>query len=216
VTVTRGEEGEVVPGAIGAEEAAALEEVRVREIARATGALGVSEHHMLGTAPALDPDSDAPRLYRDSGMRWVTEHQAGPAEHVGPEAFTSLPLDTAVADLRALIAQVRPDVILSYDDEGTYGHPDHVRTHHLAREASDSTGVPFIEVASDASSVDPSFRWREQPGTHAQLREALESYRTQLTVVGDLDGEPGGVRVRHVGGQFQDVPLRTGLRLHRD
>jgi hypothetical protein len=64
--------------------------------------------------------------------------------------------------------------------------------------------------------VDPSFRWREQPGTHAQLREALESYRTQLTVVGDLDGEPGGVRVRHVGGQFQDVPLRTGLRLHRD
>lgn len=210
VTATRGEEGEVVPGAIEPGDARALEEVREAEIAAATAALGIAERHWLGTAPALSPGA-APRRFRDSGMRWVREGLAGPADTAGPDSFSLRPLDEAVGDLAALIESVRPDVILGYDDEGTYGHPDHVRAHHVAVGASSRTGVPLLEVASTLPQVpgsDPRILQRDHPGTAETVRRAVDSYRTQLTVVGDADG---GIAIRHVGGQDDVVLLRTGL-----
>lgn len=207
LTASRGEEGEVVAGAIAAGDERPLDEIRGEEVRRACEALGVAERHLLGTAPALAA-GQPPRRYRDSGMRWVREGLAGPAETSGEDAFTRRPRAQALADLRALIEVVRPDVLLGYDDEGTYGHPDHVQAHHLAREASGATGIPRIEIAS--STEGEGFAWRDLPGTGDAVRKALECYRTQLTVVGqDADGT---VRIRHVGGQDDAVPLRAGLR----
>ncbi|MCG7308766.1 glycosyltransferase [Brachybacterium sp. ACRRE] len=216
VTATRGEEGEVVPGAIPEDDERPLEEVRAQEVRRALGALGIDEHHMLGEAPAL-AEGAAPRRYRDSGMRWVREGVAGPSETAGPTSFTHQDLDQEIADLSALIAHVRPDVVLGYDDQGTYGHPDHLRAHEATAGAACAQGVPFVEVASEpdpeAAADGEPFAFRDQPGSASALAAALRAYRTQLTVIGDLEGVPGGVRVRHVGGQLQDVPLRTGLRI---
>lgn len=210
VTATRGEEGEVVPGAVDAGETRPLEDVREEEIAAATAALGITERHWLGTAPALAPGA-APRRYRDSGMRWVREGLAGPSDSAGPDSFSLRPLEDAVDDLVALIAAVRPDVVIGYDDEGTYGHPDHVRAHHLAVEACARAGTPLLEIASalpDGDRPTAGIAVREHPGTAETVLAAASSYRTQLTVLGEV---PGGIAIRHVGGQDDVVALRTGL-----
>lgn len=216
VTATRGEEGEIVPGAVAAEDPRSLEQIRETEIDAATAALGLAARYWLGTPPALAPDS-SPRRYRDSGMQWVREGLAGPSETAGPESFSRRPLEQAADDLVALIAQVRPEVVIGYDDEGTYGHPDHVRAHHVTAEACARTGVPMLEVASavphePGATGDGSFVWREHPDVAQTVLRAVDSYRTQLTVVGEV---PGGIAIRHVGGQDDVVALRTGLRLRR-
>lgn len=211
LTATRGEEGEVVPGAVAADDERPLETIRAHEIDAATGALGISERHLLGTPPAAHAE---PGLYRDSGMRWIREGLAGPSEHVGEDSFSRRPLDEAAMDLRSLIAHVDPDVLIGYDDEGTYGHPDHVRAHQVTAAAARGTGIPFVEVASDPDPADARFAFREHPGSLDAVELALTNYRTQLTVLGRIEEAPGAVEVRHVGGQLQQVPMRTGLRMY--
>ena len=206
VTATRGEEGEVVPGAVADGDERPLEEIREQEIDAAAAALGILERHWLGTSPALAPGA-APRRYRDSGMTWVRVGLAGPSPDAGPDSFSLAPLDRAVDDLVALVEQERPDVLIGYDDEGTYGHPDHVRAHHLAVAASERTGVPLVQIASGIDA--PGAVVREHPGVAAAVGTAVDSYRTQLTLVGPVEG---GFAIRHVGGQDDVVALRTGLR----
>ncbi len=230
LTATRGEEGEIVPGAVAEGESRPLEEIREAEIAAATAALGIAERHWLGTAPALAPGA-APRRYRDSGMQWVREGLAGPSGSAGPDSFSLRPLVEAVDDLVALLTAVRPDVVIGYDDEGTYGHPDHVRAHHVAVGACARTGTPLVEIASelpDPRGSDPRILEQDHPGTAGAVLRAVDSYRTQLTVIGaPFDGITGtdgiaradgitgsdGIAIRHVGGQDDVVPLRTGLRV---
>ncbi|MDN5820140.1 MAG: PIG-L family deacetylase [Brachybacterium sp.] len=212
VTATRGEEGEIVPGSLDDAESRPLEEVREAEIAAAAAALGIAERHWLGTAPALSPDA-GPRRYRDSGMQWVREGLAGPSDSAGADSFSLRPLEEAVDDLVALLQTVRPDVVIGYDDEGTYGHPDHVRAHHVAVAASARAGIPLIEIASvlpDGDGTDHRIAERDHPGTARAVLRAVDSYRTQLTVV---DEAPGGIAIRHVGGQDDVVRLRTGLHV---
>lgn len=234
LTATRGEEGEVVPGAVAADDPRTLDEVRAQEIDRAAAALGIAERHLLGIAPALAADAE-PRVYRDSGMSWVREGLAGPSPEAGPDCFSRRPLEQAADDLVALISHVRPDVVLSYDDAGSYGHPDHVRAHQVTAAACARTALPMLEVASGEappSERGPSergpdqkgenapgaaFDWRSAPDTVDVVAEALDAYRTQVTVLGrvvvERDGEQvPGVRVRHVGGQADQILMRTGLR----
>lgn len=210
VTATRGEEGEIVADALDPDETRPLEEVRAEEIDRACSALGITRRHVLGSSPALAA-GNSPRRYRDSGMQWIREGLAGPSPDAGAESFSLQPLDRAVADLVALIEQVQPDVLLGYDDEGTYGHPDHVQAHHLTAEASRRTGVPFLEVASK-DAPRGAFDWRDLPATRPAVLAALRSYRTQLTVLGE---EQDGIAIRHVGGQDDLITSQTGLRLFR-
>lgn len=215
VTATRGEEGEVVAGAIDPDDRRALDEVRGAEIDAATAALGITARHLLGAPPAL-ADGAEPREYRDSGMQWVREGLAGPAETAGPTSFTSRPFGEAVEDLVALIRTVRPDVVIGYDDEGSYGHPDHVHAHHVTVAACEAAGTAMIEIASDPEST--GFSWREQRDSLAAVEEALRAYRTQLTVLGVEEAgleHAGRIRIRHVGGQDDAIDMRTGLRLRQ-
>lgn len=223
VTATRGEEGEIVDGVVPDGDLRPLEEIREHEIETATRALGISERHWLGAAPALAPGA-SPRRYRDSGMQWVREGLAGPSETAGADSFSHRPLEHAVEDLSALITQLQPDAVIGYDDAGTYGHPDHVRAHHVTAGACARTGTPMVEVASEspadlhdgqeatAGADAGAFFWREQPASAEAVHRAVDAYRTQLTVVGEV---PGGIAIRHVGGQEDVVALRTGLRLGR-
>lgn len=73
--------------------------------------------------------------YADSGMMgWPTND--------APGAFWSTPVDEAAKRLAELIRRYAPDVIVTYDENGFYGHPDHIQTHRITMEAVARTGTP--------------------------------------------------------------------------
>jgi N-acetyl-1-D-myo-inositol-2-amino-2-deoxy-alpha-D-glucopyranoside deacetylase len=128
VTCTRGEEGEVL-GDDHAHRAAHLEdslgEHREVELANAMVELGVTDHRFLGHAGK----------YRDSGMM-------GTPDNDDPDCFWRADLLAAAADLVAVIREVRPQVLVTYDDFGGYGHPDHIQAHRVAMYASVLAAAP--------------------------------------------------------------------------
>src|SRR5699024_1630771 len=121
-----------------------LHDERLRELAGAADALGVDRLLWLGEPPARAQGS--PRRYRDSGMRWVTPTVAGPSGDSGPEALTTAPLTEVAADIGAAIDAVDPALVVTYDDEGGYGHPDHVRVHEATVDACRTRRQRLAEV----------------------------------------------------------------------
>ncbi len=208
LTATRGEQGQVVAGPLSSLEGTpALIAHRERELAGAVAALGVSQHAFLGEPPAR-ADGRPTRRYQDSGMQWITPTVAGPGPDAGPDAFCVPDRGEAVADTEALLAAWRPDVVVSYDALGGYGHPDHVRMHEVARDAAAAFGVPFVEVVSiprDGSEPDgANVAWLSLGQHLPQVKEALSHHASQVTV--------DGREVVHSGGQREPIQLRTGLR----
>src|SRR5690348_5838014 len=73
--------------------------------------------------------------YPDSGMMgWPTND--------APGSFWRTPVPEAAGRLAELIRQYRPDVIVTYDENGFYGHPDHIQAHRITMEAVARTGIP--------------------------------------------------------------------------
>lgn len=202
LTCTRGEQGEVVAGVLPAGVTQAdLVRVRQRELQCALQKLGVHEHDLLGTPPARAADLP-PRHYHDSGMRWIAPGQAGPAELADPLTLTAAPLEELVTDLMALIERVRPTVLVTYDDVGSYGHPDHLRAREMTLAAAERSGLPVVETASRDEAE--GFDWFDLSDQRDRVVDALRCYATQLTVHDD--------HVIHVGGQRGGIRLRVGLR----
>lgn len=131
VTCTLGEEGEVVVpelAHLAADRHGGLGEHRIGELTRACRELGVSDQHFLGGAGR----------YRDSGMMGLSTN-----EH--PDCFWQADLDEAAGFLVEIIRDVRPQVIVTYDENGFYGHPDHIQAHRVARRAYDLAGDASYE-----------------------------------------------------------------------
>ena len=208
VTATRGERGEIVPGPLshlaGTPE---LDAHRERELTRALRALGAEGPFFLGRPPAL-ASGLPPRRSVDSGMRWVTPTVAGPGADAGPDAFTSASVDDAAADLAAFLTGWSADLVVSYQEDGGYGHPDHVHAHHVAAAAGAQAGVGFAEVISIPRDGTPpetaGVAWYDRSDRLAALLPALEAHASQYTV----DGRD----VVHSGGQREPIQLRTGVR----
>lgn len=124
VTCTRGEEGEVLVEE-HAHKAAAhddlLGEHRVTELAEAMKALGISDHRFLG-----EPDMK----YRDSGMMGTEPNERA-------ECFWKADIDLAASQLAAVIDEVKPHILITYDEVGGYGHPDHIQAHRVAMAAAE-------------------------------------------------------------------------------
>ena len=121
VTCTLGELGEVIPvelGYLAADQADQLGQYRIGELAAACAALGVTEHRFLG----------GPGRWRDSGMMGLPSNE-------DPGCFWQADVDEAAHQLVAVIREVRPSVMISYDDNGFYGHPDHIQAHRVACRA---------------------------------------------------------------------------------
>ena len=128
LTCTLGEEGEVlVPELIqlAADQADQLGGYRIWELRAATAALGVTDARFLG----------GPGRYRDSGMMGTSAN-----EH--PRAFWNADLDEAVAHAVAVVRDVRPQVLVTYDENGGYGHPDHIQSHRVAMGAVEAAADP--------------------------------------------------------------------------
>ena len=128
LTCTLGEEGEVlVPelAQLAADQADQLGGYRLWELRGAMDALGVTDIRFLG----------GPGRYRDSGM-------IGTPANEHPRAFWNADLDEAVAHAVGVVREVRPQVVVTYDENGGYGHPDHIQAHRVAMAA--------VEAAADA------------------------------------------------------------------
>ncbi len=119
VTCTRGEVGEIVDPSVAQPDN--LAEVRERELRAACAILGVSALHWLG--------------YRDSGMM-------GTPDNAHPDAFWQADLDEATGRLVALMRRYRPDVVVTYNANGFYGHPDHIQAHRVTTAAFAVAGDP--------------------------------------------------------------------------
>jgi LmbE family N-acetylglucosaminyl deacetylase len=124
VTCTNGEQGDgpggVKPGEPGHDEAD-VRERRLAELRASVAHLGIAHLELLG--------------YRDSGMVGWSANEA-------PDAFANVPLDLAAGRLAALMERYRPQVVVTYDEDGGYNHPDHIQTHRVAVAAAEASGIP--------------------------------------------------------------------------
>jgi N-acetyl-1-D-myo-inositol-2-amino-2-deoxy-alpha-D-glucopyranoside deacetylase len=126
VTCTLGEEGEIhVPelSGLAAGQADQLGGYRIAELDAACAALGVTDHRFLGGAGR----------FRDSGMMGLPTN-----DH--PRAFWRADVDFAAGLLLDVIREVRPQVLVTYDPNGFYGHPDHIQAHRVAMRAHELAG----------------------------------------------------------------------------
>lgn len=208
LTCTRGERGEVVPPELQHLSGEDLGAYRERELAAAMSVLGVSDHRFLGTESACAIGT-LPHRYRDSGMQWgphgaeplgvdVETAAATERDHIAEwPTLTEADLEAVAADVAAVIADVQPTAVVSYDSRGGYGHPDHIRAHDAAEMAAFAMGIPFYTIVADGASVASDLRVDVARVRDRTVR-ALEAYRTQLTVAGNS--------IIHSGGQIE--PLR--------
>ena len=120
VSATRGEVGEIAPGTDATPET--LGAHREQELRDAMAILGVTDVRFLG--------------FRDSGMK-------GTHENKHPDALINAPEDAVTEAMVRIIREVRPRVVVTWDESGGYGHPDHVFVHYRATEA--------FRAAADAS-----------------------------------------------------------------
>jgi N-acetyl-1-D-myo-inositol-2-amino-2-deoxy-alpha-D-glucopyranoside deacetylase len=128
VTCTLGEEGEIlVPELqhLASNQSGGLGEHRIGELTNAMATLGVTDHRWLGGAGR----------WRDSGMM-------GEPTNDQPDCFWQADLDAATAALVAVVREVRPQVMIGYDANGGYGHPDHIQAHRVAVGAFEAAGDP--------------------------------------------------------------------------
>jgi N-acetyl-1-D-myo-inositol-2-amino-2-deoxy-alpha-D-glucopyranoside deacetylase len=135
VTCTLGEEGEVlVPelAHLAADKEDGLGTHRISELEAAMSELGVTDHRILGGAGR----------YRDSGMDWDETGHAKPKETVRDDTFWRADLTEAATLLVEIIREVRPQVLVTYDEFGNYGHPDHIQAHRVAMYGAQLAAVP--------------------------------------------------------------------------
>ena len=153
VVATKGEHGEVEEGFLDPGEA--LADRRVKETHAAADVLGVQRVEFLG--------------YVDSGM-------IGTPENDNPDSFWQAEVEEAAGRLAAILTEEEADVLTIYDENGVYGHPDHMQIHRVGSRAAELAGTPRVFM----STVD-------QDRIMRLMKEAQESGEMELP--GDLDLE---------------------------
>jgi N-acetyl-1-D-myo-inositol-2-amino-2-deoxy-alpha-D-glucopyranoside deacetylase len=132
VSCTAGELGEILVPELEHLSPEELAEHRRGELDAAMRELGVTDHRYLGGFGT----------YRDSGMKWHADGHAVAADDVHENAFWHADLTQASDHLVQVIREVRPQVLVTYDQFGGYGHPDHIQAHRVAMYAAQLAAVP--------------------------------------------------------------------------
>jgi N-acetyl-1-D-myo-inositol-2-amino-2-deoxy-alpha-D-glucopyranoside deacetylase len=170
VTCTLGELGEIIPPSLAhlsADQDDQLGQYRIGELAAACAALGVTDHRFLG----------GPGRWRDSGMM-------GTAGNDDPRCFWRADLDIAARALLEVMTEVRPQVLVTYDADGAYGHPDHIQAHRVAWRACELAG-PAGPARFYATAAPGSAQVTTEIDGAAWLgrkQAAMRAHETQITV----------------------------------
>jgi N-acetyl-1-D-myo-inositol-2-amino-2-deoxy-alpha-D-glucopyranoside deacetylase len=220
VTCTLGELGEVIPpelAHLAADSGGGLGNHRIGELAAACAALGVTDHRFLG----------GPGRWRDSGMM-------GTPSNDWPGCFWLADVDEAARELLAVIEEVRPQVVVSYDANGFYGHPDHIQAHRVtwrAFELADglagklyATAMPnsrlgeamALEPAAAAGSLAAAGFTRVSSLDNVPFGVADEQVTTQIDAAGYLDAKLAAMRAHEtqisVAGSYFALSDMVGRR----
>jgi N-acetyl-1-D-myo-inositol-2-amino-2-deoxy-alpha-D-glucopyranoside deacetylase len=178
VTCTLGELGEIIPpdlADLAWDKENRLGEHRIGELAAACAALGVSDHRFLG----------GPGRWHDSGMMGTPANESD-------GAFWRADVDEAAGVLLEIIKDARPQVLVTYDSNGFYGHPDHIQAHRVAWRAfemSDGLVRKFYATAVPKSRLAEAMKMMRDPGG-ARAGEATGS---EFGAVESVDDLPFGV-----------------------
>jgi N-acetyl-1-D-myo-inositol-2-amino-2-deoxy-alpha-D-glucopyranoside deacetylase len=192
VYCTRGEAGEMYDDRLDADEAQArLGEIREGESREACAILGVTDVYFLG--------------YRDSGMA-DTEHN----QH--PDAFMNAPLEETTERLLEIVRATRPQVVVTYDESGGYGHPDHIM-------ASRTTTEAFKRAEAEGITQKLYYSTRSREGFRAYV-EGLRSIDLQIPwVQGDINFDEYGLPDAEIAAHIDIAayaPLKKqALAVHR-
>ncbi|RCW37647.1 N-acetyl-1-D-myo-inositol-2-amino-2-deoxy-alpha-D-glucopyranoside deacetylase [Halopolyspora algeriensis] len=209
VTCTLGEEGEIIPKelqGLASDQSDQLGGYRIGELQGACKALGVTDFRFLGGIGR----------WRDSGMTWSQPGYAGELSEPHPRAFAIGDRREQEAELETMLREVRPQVVVTYTDDGGYGHPDHVRAHQITMSAtsrvaevervfhtvrprgaladglqrlSKSEGVPFpiADIEELAHIPDDAVTTAlDVTDQQSSLMNALRSHETQISLWSDL------------------------------
>lgn len=197
VTCTLGEEGEVIGdrwAELAVDHADQLGGYRIGELSKALHALGIAEPIFLGGAGR----------WRDSGM-------AGTEVRGGGRRFVDADEQEVVGALVALIRELRPHVVVTYDPDGGYGHPDHIRAHTVTTAAvseaatGDYPGDPWTvskfywtvlarnAIESDLASLGPDDLRPEWTLPLGEIPFAYPDEAVTAVVEGDADARAAKV-----------------------
>ena len=208
VTCTLGELGEVIPPSLAhlaAEKEDRLGEYRIGELAAACDLLGVTDHRFLG----------GPGRWRDSGMM-------GTQGNTDPRCFWQADVDEAAAALLDVIREVRPQVLVTYDANGCYGHPDHIQAHRVAWRAfelaqadspagtegqagadglagSDGLARFYATAAPESAEVTTEI---DATAYFERKLAAMRAHATQITVTAPFFALSNNVRQRALGVEY--------------
>ena len=148
VTCTRGEEGEVLVSELAnlaSDKDDKLGEHREVELKDAMAQLGINDFRFLG-APN--------KKWRDSGMMATPQNERG-------DVFWQADLDEASHELVKIILEIKPQVLITYDEFGGYGHPDHIKAHRVAMRAT--------ELAAEQGWQISKIYWNTMPRSVIQM-----------------------------------------------
>lgn len=148
VTCTRGEEGEVLVSelaSLASDKDDKLGEHREIELKDAMVELGIKDFRFLG-APS--------KKWRDSGMMGTPQNERG-------DVFWQADLDEASLELVKIILEIKPQVLITYDEFGGYGHPDHIKAHRVAMRAT--------ELAAEQGWQVNKIYWNTMPRSVIQM-----------------------------------------------
>jgi N-acetyl-1-D-myo-inositol-2-amino-2-deoxy-alpha-D-glucopyranoside deacetylase len=177
VTCTRGEQGEIVPEDLRhLGTGKPLADVRVDELADAMSVLKVTDHRFLGP-------------YEDSGM-------IGTPENERATAFWNADLDEATAHLVKVIEETRPQVVVTYDEHGGYGHPDHIQAHRVTN------------LAVTAATYKPAKVYHCAWGGPERRQREREDY--------EKAGRPGGFDLPDPTQAHEGAPITTTIQIDGD
>ncbi len=180
VTCTLGEEGEVIPpdlAHLAPDREGGLGAHRIGELAAAMKHLGITDHRFLG----------GPGRFHDSGMMGAEQnHRAG--------AFWNTDVDEAAGYLVEVIRSLRPQVLITYDPDGGYGHPDHIQAHRVAMRAAELAAEPGYRTELGEPHAIAKIYWNRVPRPVAERAFAeLRAAGTDFPGIAAIDDVPGVV-----------------------
>ncbi|GLF94466.1 N-acetyl-1-D-myo-inositol-2-amino-2-deoxy-alpha-D-glucopyranoside deacetylase [Streptomyces yaizuensis] len=204
VTCTLGEEGEVIPpelAHLAPDREDGLGPHRRGELTAAMKELGVTDHRLLG----------GPGRYRDSGMMGVEQNRR-------PGAFWNTPVDEAAGYLVEIIRSVRPQVLVTYDPDGGYGHPDHIQTHRVATRAAELAAERAFRRDLGEPHTIAKIYWNRVPRSVAEERFARlraeglpDGLGSGATAAGAVGAARGIAEIADVPGVVDDARITTQI-----